>query len=441
MGRSAPLLTVLAAACAGNDRLPDHGPPPAFSAALLDFDPGAAVAANAARLPPGFAAPVPTVCAADPSRAFLAELFENGITSPQVLFEWAPVVAGPVAGKPMLGQPELFYAGTVAWMDRSGLDFRPPHPFGFDLTWNVVPDAPFGAMVVNRPGSAEGETLHVELERGLFPDAAFGMTPQPGDRTLLRGSWIFDCGHPPYETEIHPPTFVALARAEGDATVSLAFANPYRAAQLYGAADAAARVDDPARLSGPGAVPFPTTLLAQLLQAGAGSVMRFEVHSLVEATRLEPVTWFVCAPGPRPSASARLSFSYRFVTRTGVRIAVATRGDSGCLELHAESDQSYRPALPQRRDYLWSWDQISMEASSQIGFSIDVRALAQQALVELGLNGDVPALAPETPLVVDQYAPLVPGAGAAEDTPTEIVEGADDQPFPFHGRIRVAWQP
>lgn len=52
-------------------------------------------------------------------------------------------------------------------------------------------------------------TLEVEWETDYFPEL---FRPQIGDRAFVVGRWIFDCGHPPFETEIHPPHFVAFAR-------------------------------------------------------------------------------------------------------------------------------------------------------------------------------------------------------------------------------------
>jgi hypothetical protein len=36
--------------------------------------------------------------------------------------------------------------------------------------------------------------------------------PTSGDRVHLEGMWIWDAGHPPAETEIHPPRFIAIQR-------------------------------------------------------------------------------------------------------------------------------------------------------------------------------------------------------------------------------------
>jgi hypothetical protein len=433
--------TLALSACSGDGEpaLPDHGAPPALSGTLLAFDTDTTTAANTAALPPGFTQPVETVCAADTTRGFLSEFVVHGLDDPQVHYEWAPIAAGPLTTDPTVGQPEFFASGTVARLDRSMLDFRPSHPFGFDTAFDFLVDAPFRFVVRNRPGDVnDGDVIHTELESGLFPEAAFGFTVTEGDRVLVKGAWIYDCGHPEYETEIHPPTFVALARPDGAATVALAFANPYRNTQVYGDASVTTRFGDDSRLADPATGPFTTALAAAVFRAAIGQIDEFELHSLIEATHLTPLTWYVCAPA-RPSAQARFVASYRFVARTGVTVSAARRGDSGCLELHAEMGPSYRPFVPVRQTYAWGWPQISSEASQQVGQTLDVRQLVVDALAQRGIH-DVAAVQEGSSIAIDQYAPLAPRAGADSDQPSGVVEKADDQPFPFYGRVRVGWE-
>jgi hypothetical protein len=434
-------LTPLVVGCSYGDNefpVPDHGEPPALTGELLGFETSAVVAANASVMPAGFTGPVETVCAQDVTRGFIAELIEHGFADPQVTYEWAPVIPGPGVAAP-IKQPEFFASGTVTGLDRSGLDFRPSHPFGFDTTWDFRVDTPFLELIHNRPGdSNDGDAIHAELESGLYPDAQFGIVPTAGDRVAMKGAWILDCGHPPYEAEIHPPTFLAVARPEGTDTVALAFSNPYRSSQLYGLAADTTQFSDDTRFSAMDGTPFIRSLTLEVVEAAVGQIKQFELHSLLEATHLDPVTWFVCAP-PRPSPSARLQYSFRFVARSGVTISAATRGDSGCLELHAEAGAGYKPFVPERLDHLWTWPEINSEASSQAGADVDVRQLIVDAVKAQGLPTDAVALRPETATIVDEYMPLQPRGSASADSPTGVV-GSDDQPFPFYGRVRIGWR-
>ncbi|TMA99752.1 MAG: hypothetical protein E6J64_21405 [Deltaproteobacteria bacterium] len=52
----------------------------------------------------------------------------------------------------------------------------------------------------------------------------------------------------------------------------------------------------------------------------------------------------------------------------------------------------------------------------------------------------LPALQPDHPPLIDAYPALPTRAAADADSPTAIDAAADDQPFPFYGRVRVGWK-
>jgi len=433
-----PLTALLSAAaallCCG--RAPTEYPAGPLARPILGLDLAAAAAANAAVLPAGFTVPQETSCGPDVTRGFLAELADHSPEDAKVPLHWAPVVFGPVAGKPTVAQPELFYSGVVADLDRSALDTSFDHPFGFDLDLDVTPDPPFELLVKNR--SAANKTLHTELEVNLFPQAAFGWTPAAGDRMAMRGAWIFDCGHPPYETEMHPPGFVSFARAADEkTTIALAFAVPFRVTQLFGPAAKVADFGDPLRLRNSGDA-FPTAFFNEILLAAFTNKDHLELHALLEELRFETLAFSVCAPSPRP-AKAHLGYSHRFAVRGGVTVTAAAHDDTGCVEYTAKMATSYRSAVPERLNEAWTWDQISAQATEEFGGTLDVRQLIIGELKARNVTGDVTALHEDHPPVIDTYAPLVPRADAAADAPTSI-STADDQPYPFHGRARVYWQ-
>src|SRR5207244_6046874 len=55
--------------------------------------------------------------------------------------------------------------------------------------------------------------------------------PQVGDRALVMGRWIIDCGHGDYGTELHPMSFLAWSHPTGSTNVVHAYMNPYRDAE------------------------------------------------------------------------------------------------------------------------------------------------------------------------------------------------------------------
>jgi hypothetical protein len=411
-----------------------------LSGPLLAFDATAAAAANTAALPSGFTTPQATVCAMDTTRAFLGELATHSLTDAQVDYEWAPVVPGPTTGRPTVGQPEFYLSGALLNFERSMQDVLFAHPWSFDDTMDIMVDAPFVSLVDNRPGGDNGPgVIHTEIEKGLLPDMTFQFTPAAGDRALMKGAWILDCGHPPYEAELHPPTFFAAARQLGQATVSLAFVNPFRVAQLYGPPELVDDFANSGRFTNSKVQPFPGHFESEiLLAAGNAQKMNLEAHVLLEPTRFDTISWFVCAPSPRPSGAA-LHYAYRFVSRTGVTVTPVLRGES-CLELTATMAATYQPIALTRMNVPWQWADLSAAASSQTGTLIDVRQQIIDTLKALGFTNDVPALHVDHPPIIDSYAPLAPRADAALDTPTRLVTAADDQPLPFYGRARIYWQ-
>jgi hypothetical protein len=77
-----------------------------------------------------------------------------------------------------------------------------------DWNINVAPAVAYqGLMSDGNFANGEAE-IEVEWEfdygdrRGHLPIEAL---PGVGDQVYMKGRWIYDCGHPPYRTEIHPP--------------------------------------------------------------------------------------------------------------------------------------------------------------------------------------------------------------------------------------------
>ncbi len=408
-----------------------------LSRPILGLDATAAAAANAAVLPAGFTGPQQSSCSPDVTRAFLGELATHAPEDAQVPLHWAPVVSGPIAGRSSVLQPELWASGVVQDTDHSSLDTSFDHPLGFDFDMDVTLDAPFELLVKNRDGA--NKTLHTEIGTSLFPEAAFGFSPAAGDRVVMRGAWIFDCGHPPYETEMHPPSFLSFARAaDATSTIALAFAVPFRVTQLFGDAAEVADFTSTQRLLSLGA-PFPAAFYNEILSAAVTGKDHLETHAFLEELRFSTLSFSVCAPSPRP-AKAALKYSHRFAARSGVAISAVAHEDTGCVVYTATMSASYQTSVPARLNHAWTWDEINEQASEASGTTFDVRSSIGAALRSHNIDSNIPALLLDHPPVIDSYAELAPRADAANDSPLGIALAADDQPYPFHGRVRVYWQ-
>jgi hypothetical protein len=409
---------------------------------ILGWSGSSATDRNRALLGTGFPGPDEHSCAADPTRVFIAELFLQGLNNVQVIDHWAPVVPGPRAIR-TLDQPELSLAGEVRGAHESGDDVLGDHPFGYDFNVDVKLDDAF-AFLTFRAGGNAPTSLHTEIEVRTFPRDALGFTPQVGDRTLMRGAWILDCGHPPYDSEMHPPTFKTYARAADErTTLAAAFVAPYRSSQRFTPDPAlSAAFDDSARFSDSRTKPFSLALADTVLTAVTSNADHLEAHALMTANRFDTLDWLVCAPLPKP-AGARLDATWRFTARSGVAIAATPYDGAGCVRFVATMSSGYKPMALPHAEAKWEWADLSASASSQLGQPIDVRQAIIDAFKKQPGGFDVsaaPALQPDHPPRVDAYASLQPLPGADQDSPTAIVR-SDDQAFPFYGRARVAWKP
>ena len=139
---------------------------------------------------------------------------------PSVQYEWMEPAAGRVVP----------VSGTVTTSDVSGNDVPFPHPFGSDYEGQMMPDANAPVNVANT--SSNRGLLNMEMEQGLIPPV-FRATA--GDRIVMHGRWIVDCGHNDYHAEIHPPALIASAHISPytGGSVATFLALPYLTEQVY----------------------------------------------------------------------------------------------------------------------------------------------------------------------------------------------------------------
>ncbi|MBI5610270.1 MAG: hypothetical protein HY902_15440 [Deltaproteobacteria bacterium] len=426
---------------AASDTTVAAGPQLPTDRPILLWSDGEALAQNAPRLPANFDLPDQAVCAKDPTRQYIGEIFKYGINNVQVDWHWAPVVAGPDAKKPTLKQPEFNLAGALTHYNESGDDVLADHPFGLDTNADVKLDADFAYLGRSHKDEGGEGAIHAELEHNIFPRQALGMVPAKGDRTLMRGVWVLDCGHPPYGTEMHPPSFVAFARpSTPETTQAMLLFAPYRSSLLFNpSVELATKLDDDARFADLGTASFPHALVAAVIKAVASKADYVTAHALMVANRFETLHFSVCAPLPRP-AGAHLQASWRLTSRSGVTLTAAADDAQGCVHITAVMDQSYKPMPLTYANTPWPWDQLSASAGGQLGASVDVRAEVVKIAKKMGLDPNAPALQADHPPRVDAYAMLELPAGADQDAPTAIQSGVDTQAFPFFGRVKAGWQ-
>jgi hypothetical protein len=197
--------------------------------------------------------------------------------------------------------------------------------------------------------------------------------------------------------------------------------------------------DNPGRFADPNTRTFPSYLYHQLLAIGhigdPGTTIfldRLEAHHMLAANTQSPVSWFVCAPGPKPSGANDIDVSYRVTTRPGVSITAAPDSSLGCVEFIATIGSSYTPLVPTRKDCASPWEELDQQAQAALGApNLSIKDLIAEK---------VPASFRDAVLrdpVVDCYDPPVvdaPGGPSGAKVFTSA-----DQPYPFYGQAQVRW--
>jgi hypothetical protein len=181
-----------------------------------------------------------------------------------------------------------------------------------DRNFFVFPDADYAHLLATPGNFTTGEgneqgRIEVETESAAFPAWAL---PMMGDRVHVEGSWIWDCAHSDYRTEIHPPRLVMTLRDAAD--------QDWCGASTPSCGNANVKI--PARpgwtdtMPGLGNVPIPVTR-ADVFASSDGGEAREQLTCFAPAA-CDPADWyqplkannydlFIPAP-PKPDADAQL---------------------------------------------------------------------------------------------------------------------------------------
>jgi hypothetical protein len=124
--------------------------------------------------------------------------------------EWVYVNNTP-ADQP--APPAQWVAGTASSFNpafeavhTSGADLAFGHD-AYDFNLNLLVDAQYDSLLgtANYLGNGEEtQRLHTEMEDTVVPKFAW---PEPGDRVMEKGSWVWDCGHWGTPTNVFSPDY------------------------------------------------------------------------------------------------------------------------------------------------------------------------------------------------------------------------------------------
>ncbi len=416
---------------------------------LLEFDKTLAVAINGAAL----SADETIVCGAPGPRRFLQELITDNPLQYKVPYRLGDVVS-PTGPSSKDGRQYLM-SGSAGGSVLGAGDFPFDHPFGSDFNMDVDPDPEFG-FLSQLGGAVVNNDQHTELSAGQFPHtpatppaagslwddfSAFGRQnvqpgylPQSGDRVIMQGRWVNDCGHPPFQTELHPFSYMAWAREEAGRTVSQGFYAPYREMQTYHPDPAVADdASNPNRYGLTNTYSFPQGLILSLFRiqdAGPApfvSADHLESFQMVEVNTTPPPPYWVCAPAG--SSGQYVGANYDMIARPGVTVDVFADHQSGCVyvvtsfaNLSVPNPVSLPCDLP--------WDFLAEIASAEAGTPVDIKTELSKYVAPQFLSRMDPS--PE----MNCYAPVTGGTVSANPT-SQTITTSEASASAVYGRLEV----
>lgn len=424
---------------------------PQQAPSLLEFDAAQAAAANGAPLS---AEPVRTCGAID--RRFLGELLQGSPLGFKVPYRLGDVTVSDTTPSANDGG-QYYVAGTAAASSVGAGDFPFDHPWGSDFNMDVAVD-PMYANFPQDDGVPSSGAQHVELSAGQFPHTPQtpgvdgdtwpdnslrartnlqpGYVPSVGDRVIVAGRWVNDCGHNnPFQTELHPISFMGWAREDGpnSKTVSQAFYAPYREMQQYSPDKAKSNdVYNTGRQTDPTTVSFPLGLIQSMVKIQTpidqGGIDHLESWGLLQANQVSPVDWKVCAPAS--AVGQYVGLRYDFVARPGVEISYTADHASGCVTMKTKLGTQQTPNPPLHVCNT-PWPFLNEVAGAEAGVpNLDLKAeLAKFVAPQYQANLDP---AP----ILDCYNPVEGPTASANPTGQNVSTDAS-MLAPFYGRLEV----
>lgn len=444
---------VVVAVAGGTGAHGEQGPPPGSPEGAVETAGGMTLRWNAEATARNGPAPMsdPVEACGSNQYTFLSELLEHPVLEYDVPQHWGDVVDG--------GQ-QVMVAGTVQGATLGTGDLPFDHVFGSDFNMDVGVDPQY-ADFTQMDGGPTALPMHVELEEGLLPhvrtpagpaegatwpdmsDAArenlqAGYFPLPGDRVVVMGRWILDCGHGDYFTELHPLTFLAWSHVDGDRTTVNFFYNPYRVAQRYHPDPAlATQLDLPVSRGGIFNVDAIQHLVGAISRLQDGGLAPYccddhlDVRVLLEALRTRPSPIKICAP--EGTSGSRLKLRYDIVARPGVRVTPTRDPSTGCVKLDLRLGSS-TTRTPVQRTCTDPWEFLEVAAGEEAGSGpIDIRSqLKSYVASQYDSRVDIDP-------TQSCYDPL--SGPVVQDEPTGQRIRTRDVSHPFYGRVVVYWQP
>ena len=405
--------------------------------------------ADTARNPAAGPLSVATICGSA-TDTYLAELLHHSPTDLKVMQEWGDVVPD--------GE-QVVLSGTVATVHQGPGDLPIDHPEGDDLSMDVKLDAsfvPFSQKLGSASTDVASGAMHVEISSGFIPHVRRPSTASPtqtwqqlsehnltgfqpgfahpaiGDRVLVEGRYIIDCGHPDFHTELHPISFLAWAERDGGTTVVRFYENPYRDTEYYSPdLGVVGLVGDTARFAAPNTTRFPKRLITEVVGILAGRVQQLDAFELVGALPPPAPSWQACAQGG--TAGGTLHVNYDLVVRPGVSVSVTPSTSTGCATVNVSVSPSYTALNIATRSCVMPWSYLNGVTAGALAASVDAQKLIQRFVPAKFLP-----VVNRSPLVACADSLAGPTVTTAPNGQVQQVDAT--QPFPVYGVITLTRQ-
>ncbi len=366
-------------------------------------------------------------------------------------YEWASVLDNKKNGNSEI----VGVAGTVLSNPHQSLDdvwFT--HPFGkdfdFNMAWAVNPNFDFlqnpfsladeehdNSVIEALKKGFAGGILHVEIDSAFIPQPYRAVE---NDQVAVFGRWIVDCGHPVYQTEIHPPLmFVKASRdPNGRATFSKIIGRPYLISQDFGDGKTLRNHlnDQISDLLGKSFIPLPIGVA----YANDHLVAKPNIAS-------KPFTgthWMIFYVRPPRSGEKyqKAYVSYNFTVRSGVTVTLFNVNDgNGTIGVNVLMDElNYiAPPLPHKREInipineLQKIDEVKSLVKNLKGLGNGIGNYAINYVIDKGVITNQYDLYD----VSEPSNLTIPADQINANKSVGIIN--NNQPFPIKGSIKVEW--
>ena len=387
-------------------------------------------------------------------------------------YEWMPVLDGGDERE----SSTVMVSGIAINPNLSKADFPWTHPFSLppgsgiplwgDYEFMVAPDYDARNFALLAPSNAGPDpeyqdgvhtaqqmglsvrrgVLGVETDQNLVPSE---YRVSGGDRVVMFGRWIVDCGHADFHSEIHPPLLHVrsrsvmstkecenseLAHPNGEATCVKLIGRPYLVSQEFGDG------------------PFSSHLIKEIGKVYCSPPLLppcsldLEARALTTPKPFRDVKIFpldIRPPSPRHTPNDRLIVTLHFTVRTAVAVELVQGIDELTILISMREDLYKAPDLPKKPviEHIDSTALLKLDPGAGVGYQFIVNSLAlptdpfkalilQKGVIAHFYSAQLPKSSHDGEIIHAELSQLPSHTGSVDDS----------QPYPIYGFANLEWE-